>query len=897
MESSKDIAVIGIGVRFPQAENPKEFWECLRNGVDCVGSLPEGRRQDVEEYVKAVYHEDEIPHYREAAYLERIDTFDYEFFKISPKEAALMDPHQRLMLETAFQAVNNSGYAQKIRGTRTGVFIGFPTEFSAVMYQHLIMKLNPEEADNSFSGNLPAVIAGRISYFFDLKGPSLLVDTSCSSSLAAVHMACNSLNSGDSELALVGGINLFIMPTENKVVKNIGIIAPDGRTKSFDEDCDGVGQGEGVGVLILKPLSRALDDHDYIHAVIKGSAVNQDGKSIGITAPSAGAQGQVLMQAWKNAGIDPSSISYIETHGTATKLGDPTEIQGIRKAFSNYTSHKQFCGVGSVKTNIGHTIGAAGVAGMIKAILSLKQRQIPPSLNLIKPNRKIKFEDSPVYINHRLRHWTVSPRRCGVSSFGISGTNAHVVLEEAPELYREKYLRPDSSIFTLSANGREQILELVDLMTSYLKGERSDSLADICYTSAVCRLHLKYRIAIIVQDAGELIAKLDNLRLNPETPQPSVWTNLGNCISVNEIATKSTTDDLPVICRRYVQGEDIPWEAYYADLPVYKVPLPDYPFKKTRCWIQSDPRVLAYKKRNSAEKMYRTVWSAEPLLLSTVPWNGKRVILLTDRSVAGTSMADLLRHQGNNVLEIEIGSSYVPLDKDRIKVPAREEDFERLHPHLEMFMPEKIIHMTTAFRDRDPDTLAQLELNLEEGAYSLLYLVKTLQKLKSPVGVELVIVTSGTARIEADDLVQPHNAALAALGKTVKWENPQINCRSVDVGRGITIDELMAEIQYPGSPYAVALRERRRYVETIEAVSADSIELRSGPVLRKGGTYVITGGIGRIGSRLAETLSGHERINLVLLSRSSFPRKNNGRTFLTGPVNWKTVLEKSFLNF
>ncbi|OMD67410.1 hypothetical protein BSK48_20135 [Paenibacillus odorifer] len=886
MENTKDIAVIGIGLKFPRADYPKTFWECLRDGMDCVGTLPEGRMQDAEEYVRAIHNDVEVPDYRKAAYLERIDTFDYEFFKISPKEAALMDPHQRLLLETAFHAIENAGYARKIAGTKSGVFIGFPTEFSAIMYQHLIMKLNPEQAENSFSGNLPAVLAGRISYFFNLKGPSLLVDTSCSSSLAAVHMACSSLINGECETALVGGINLFIVPTVNKVVENIGIIAPDGRTKSFDEDCDGVGQGEGVGVMLLKPLSRALEDHDYIHAVIKGSAVNQDGKSIGITAPSAGAQEQVLMQAWENAGVDPVTVSYIETHGTATKLGDPTEILGIRKAFANYTPRRQFCGIGSVKSNIGHTIGAAGVAGMIKAILSLEQRQIPPSLNLMRPNRKIKFEDSPVYLNHRLRPWLVSPRRCGVSSFGISGTNAHVVLEEAPELCRESQAEPGRCIFTLSAIGREQLRELAERTADYLGGDRSDSLIDLCYTSTVGRLHLKYRIALLAEDVGDLRRKLVLLSRNPDTPQASVWTNSGSCTPApSDLEGRDMVpvmDDAATICESYVRGRDIPWENLYSDTPAYTVPLPHYPFKKNRCWIQTDPRVLAERKPNSAEEMYRTVWNGDPLPSTALAWTRKQVVLFTDHSVASATLAAMLRRQGNRVLEIEIGPVYVPIAEERICVALTESDFERLLPHLQAFVPDKIIHLTTAFGDGDPDTLGQLELNLEAGVYSLLYLVKTLHKLKPAVGMELVIVTAGTARIESSDLVQPHNAALVGLGKTVRWEYPQLKCRSIDVGRGSTVEDLMTEIQCVSGEYTVALRGGRRYVEAVEAVPASSMSTRPGPSLYQGGTYVITGGLGRIGIRLAEMLSGRQNINLVLLGRSEFPPRERWQDLLAG---------------
>lgn len=251
---------------------------------------------------------------------------------------------------------------------------GFPSEYSNKMYHDIIDDTCHNLIPQSFAGNLPAILPSRISYYLNLKGPTMVIDTACSSSLVAVHVACRAIQQGDCSMALVGGVNLFAVPIMNEVVQGIGIIASDGRAKTFDDECDGVGQGEAVATIVLKPLKKAIESNDNIYAVIKGSAINQDGKSIGITAPNVTAQTAVICEAWDNASIDPKTISYIEAHGTATKIGDPTEISAIKVAFEKYTGLKQFCGIGSIKSNIGHTIGTAGMAGLIKSVLALKHK-------------------------------------------------------------------------------------------------------------------------------------------------------------------------------------------------------------------------------------------------------------------------------------------------------------------------------------------------------------------------------------------------------------------------------------------------------------------------------------------------------------------------------------------
>lgn len=405
--SSKDIAIIGMSARLPKAENVKEFWHNIRSAVDCVEDYPEARKKDSDAFLRYIGTDEEKIKYTKGAYLTDVDKFDYSFFQITPKEASLMNPNQRVFLETVWNAIEDSGYGgKKLRGSNTGVYMGYsPGTFVDVLYDYsrFIIEVDPFLAPMAVPGNLHSIIASRISYVLDLKGPSLSIDTACSSSLVAVHLACQGIRNGECDMAIAGSVKINLFPLDRE--QKLGIESSNAKARTFDESSDGTGRGEGVVAIILKPLSNAVKDGDHIYAVIKGSAINQDGNSIGITAPNAVAQTNVICSAWENAAINPEAIGYIEAHGTGTKLGDPIEIEGIRNAFNKYTQKKQFCAIGSVKSNIGHLDSCAGIVGLIKAVLALQHREIPPTLHFEYPNKKIEFENSPVYVNNELTEW------------------------------------------------------------------------------------------------------------------------------------------------------------------------------------------------------------------------------------------------------------------------------------------------------------------------------------------------------------------------------------------------------------------------------------------------------------------------------------------------------------
>ncbi|MEK4512315.1 HAD-IIIC family phosphatase [Paenibacillus sp. FSL K6-2524] len=586
--SLQDIAVIGMSVCLPGADNIDQFWRDLAEGKDFVIPFPNERKLDMNEYAKQVGLDPDHTVFFKGAYLQEIDKFDYKFFCLSPREASLMNPNQRIFLETAWKTIEDAGYGGgQLKGTKTGVYLGYCAD-AFHDYKRLIESADPSGISIAVPGNLSSIIASRISYLLDLKGPAITVDTACSSSLVAIHLACQALRSGDCDTALAGSVKTLIFPADTGM--RIGIESSDGRAKPFDHGSDGTGMGEGTAAVLLKPLARAIADGDSIYAVIKGSAVNQDGSSIGISAPNVTAQEEVIVEAWMNAGIDPETISYIEAHGTGTKLGDPIEIEGINRAFRRYTSRRQFCAIGAVKSNLGHLDNAAGIVGFVKACLSLNNKQLPPSLHFNRPNVSIDFIESAVYVNRKLADWEDEghPRRCGVSSFGLSGTNCHVVLEEAQDGHYTDALghipySQEEHLFTLSAQSLSSLSRLVVSYVEMLaRVDETWSIRDICYTSNVGRGHYSYRLAFVVNSVGVLRDKLrelqgDSLKLITASPSAST-------LSSNENLKERSLHEW---CELYIGGADIPWRMLYRNGKYRRVHLPSYQFDKYRSWVEN----------------------------------------------------------------------------------------------------------------------------------------------------------------------------------------------------------------------------------------------------------------------------------------------------------------------
>ena len=520
LESHKPIAIIGIGCRFPGGvHDPRSFWKLLSEGVDAVQEIPPGRI-DIDRYYDPKPGTPGKMATRWGGFLEGIDTFDAAFFGISPREAERMDPQQRLLLEIAWEALEDAGLAEtQVRGSQAGVFIGvWLNDFEARLFK------DPAQVDFYMTtGSGRYALPGRLSYYLGLQGPSLSVDTACSSSLVAVHLACQSLWNGECSYALAGGVNIILQPHISIAYSQSKMMALDGHCKFGDTRADGYVRSEGAGIIVLKPLSQALTDADPIYALIRGSAVNNDGRSSGfMTTPAIEGQEHLLETAYRNAGVSPGEVAYIEAHGTGTHAGDPVEIQALGRVLIRDRIPGSQCAVGSVKTNLGHTEGAAGVAGLIKTVLALQHRQIPASLHMVELNPEIPWSDLPLYIPTQLTPFPNSsqPLIAGVSSFGIAGTNAHVVIEEPPHYARKSNPENlDWDLLTLSAQTDEALKATAHAYSQFLAEEGSPALRDVCYTARNRRTHHERRLALAVQSRDEATTVLEAFSQGQPSPK------------------------------------------------------------------------------------------------------------------------------------------------------------------------------------------------------------------------------------------------------------------------------------------------------------------------------------------------------------------------------------------
>ena len=513
------IAVIGLGCRLPGADDPEAFWQLLRDGVDAVGPVPDNRfdldslhdastrdASDAEISGKSVT--------REAGFLREVDQFDPVFFGITRREARGMDPQQRLLLEVSWEALENAGAApDTLERSATGVYFGVCSND----YANLQLQANdPALLDSHYTSGLAhSVASGRVSYTLGLQGPSITVDTACSSSLVAVHLACQALRAGDCRMALAGGVNMMLSPDLFVAFSNTRMLAADGRCKTFDSSADGFGRGEGCGVVVLKRLSDAQSSGDRVLAVIRGSAVNQDGPSSGLTAPNGPAQEAVIREALARAGLSPRQVGYVEAHGTGTQLGDPLEVQALGEVFGRDRAGTDELLIGSVKTNFGHLEAAAGVTGLIKLILSLRHRAIPPNLHFREPNPHIAWREFPLRVATELMPWApIEGRRIGgVSSFGFSGTNAHLLVEEAPEIAANAVVaeEPGQQLFVLSAKDQTALAALARRYANEFSLRTDDDLADICFSASIAKAQHPQRAAVLARSSSELVDRLTAL--------------------------------------------------------------------------------------------------------------------------------------------------------------------------------------------------------------------------------------------------------------------------------------------------------------------------------------------------------------------------------------------------
>ena len=622
--TEEPIAIIGMAGVFAQSPDLDHFWQHLYQQTDLIQEIPRDHFDykpwfDIEQKADKMYC-------KWGAFIDHVDQFDADFFSISPKEAELMDPQLRYLLQILYHTAEDAGNITTIRGSHTGVYVGVCFHD----YAEEMARMGKEIEAHDGSGNAATMLANRPSFYFNLTGPSLSVDTACSSSLFSVHLACKALQRGECDMAFAAGVNLLLSSWHYRYFCSLEALSPSGRCHTFDQRADGYVPGEGVGSVLLKPLNRALVEGDHIYGIVKGSAIGHGGYTPSITAPSVDGEMKVLLEAWKDAHINPETLGYIEAHGTGTKLGDPVEVNALKKAFQQFTDKQELCGLGSAKAHIGHAEGAAGIAGLIKVLLSLKHKTLPAMPKFEEMNPYIQLRNSPFYINEKPERWNSPsdsqgdplPRRAGISSFGFGGAYAHVVVEEYKnqlpvagfQLLETKVgadvpvgdkpvqvSEPGNKnpfLIVLSAKNEDRLREVAKNLYTYLTVNRESglNLHEVAYTLQVGREAMEERLAFIVQSTEDLQEKLKGFMEGQENIEDL------HCGQVKRnkeaLAVFAVDDDMATIIDTWigkgkyarlldfwVKGVKFDWNKLYDEVKPRRISLPTYPFVKERYWL------------------------------------------------------------------------------------------------------------------------------------------------------------------------------------------------------------------------------------------------------------------------------------------------------------------------
>ncbi len=837
---SEPVAIIGMGLRFPGCgSDPEQFWRMIVEGRDAVKPVPQDRWDRDAFYSPDAATPGKI-NTRYGAFLDDVKRFDAAFFDITPREAIRMDPQQRIFLETAWHALENAGLQKtRIAGTDAGIFLGVHSHSA----DYHAMQFGDTATLDAYSapGTAHDMIAGRLAYWLDLHGPAMVVNTACSSSLAAVHLACRSLRAGDCSVAFAGGVNLLLEPGVTVAAAQLQLLSCDGRCKSFDAAADGMGRGEGCGVVILKTLSAALQDGDRVLAIIRGSAVNQDGKTNGLTAPNGLAQQRVLRRALEDARVQPWEIGYVEAHGTGTDLGDPIEVEALGEVLGGERRTTP-CTLGAVKANIGHLEGAAGIAGLIKAALVLQHHWLPPVANLETLNPHLALQETGLTIPQHGQEWTTTGRRlAGVSSFGWSGTNVHVILEEAPES-RRAVAEPGIRPVLVSAQSPEALPILLLAFADRLESATESELANISYTSTVRRTHHAYRVGVLGRDAKEMAAQLRRrFEVSRSVSQPQGMTGNG-------------PSRLKELILAWEAGGEVDWETTLgahgsiADLPLY-------PFQGKPYWLDKAPTPATATPDNSlpsdriSDWFYSTEWIEMPLGAPPTDSRQPATWLLLHSGEAFTQrLTEVIQQRGDRVIEVRRGKN---LSEELRQLFAKLEEAEE--------RPQYALCLTA---EEDAITLTSEALEI---AHCI---------IRSGISLKLWFVTQG-----AEAELHLPQAAVRGFSRVFGLEHPTLAGGSIDTNTPSSrnAEAVCEEVVRGTGEDRLAMREGRRWVARLRrnppAEEGEPLELRSDRC------YLVTGAFGRLGMEIASWLIDRGARHLALAGRRDPSEMGNPHLF------------------
>ena len=928
------IAIVGMSGRYPEAKNLEQYWENLSAGKNSVVEIPPSR-WDVEKYYDPDPTKPGKVYNKWLGMVEDAEYFDPLFFQISPAEAEAMDPQHRLFLEEGYKAFEDAGYTKNTLGDKKcGVYMGIMSnDYSYVLAKGTSGNINTTA--NSF-----AIGSARLSYFMNLKGPAIPFDTACSSSLVAIHTACQGLLNNEIDMALAGGVSLYLIPEAYIGMCQAGMLSPEGQCKTFDDSADGFVPGEGAGAVVLKRLKDAERDNDQIYGVILGSGINQDGKTNGITAPSVNSQIELEREIYSRYNIHPETISYIEAHGTGTKLGDPIELEALSTVFQEKTSKQNFCGIGSVKSNIGHTSGAAGVASLQKVLLCMQHKTLVPTLNVNKENSIFDFKKSPFYISKEKKTWNnpsgseSSLRRAGISSFGFSGTNAHLVVEEyQPTKNTITPISPYGVMIPLSARTKEQLKQKAkDLVQFIALKTTSLHLPDLAYTLQTGREEMRIRVGFVVSSVNELKDKLEayiegntsieNLFIGQENKTKDTFSFLDTEAEFDKLISDWIKDQNNIkLIELWANGYEIDWNKLYGKAKPKKISLPTYPFAKEKCWPEIAEETETFKTAENQEPVqysqpiikeeiskvhFYANWKETPLAeLQSVKkasgLNGPVLILDTNDSLAKT-YKNKFQEEESNIIYVKMASAFSTSTTNAYEVnPEDESHFVKLVEKLAQanLLPTKIIHQSNTLENFEEDQDIHQQLN--SGIYPLFYLCKALMSSKQQKQVKILSVF-------ANDHTQPLTEAIGGFFKTLMLENPKYQAKVINFQKSYSLKEQLHSILNEFNDQLWAKNEvnyqykkqnntSKRLVRTLSLFTPESNPIKNVPI-KQNGVYLISGGTGGLGYIFSEYLAKNYQCNLVLFGRSELnPEKQEKLNKLKTYNSKITYLQADVTNF
>jgi acyl transferase domain-containing protein/acyl carrier protein len=918
--TSGPVAVVGMACRFPgDATGVDELWRMLAEGRDAASTVP-ADRWNADDYLDPDPTAPGKAYTQSGGFLRDLAGFDAQLFGLPPAEALRMDPQQRLLLELAWAALEDAGLApDRLRGTRTGVFVGL---MDGMQYAQLQLECaGPELLNDPFfaMGAAASVAAGRIAYLLDLRGPALPVDTACSSSLVSTHLAVRSLRAGECDLALAGGASSIAHPHAMVQACKMGMLARDGRCKTFDRDADGFLLGEGSGLVVLERLEDAVAAGHPVHAVIEGSAVNQDGRSNGLNAPSRAAQAAVIRAALADAGVEPDAIDFVEAHGSGTQLGDAIEVSALRDVFRERPESLEPVRVGSIKTNLGHLQGASGIAGLLKAVLAVRNGELPRTLHLSELNPALKLDGSPLAAAVEHSEWprSMRPRRASVSSFGWSGTNAHAVVRAAPGRAPAPPEEELAHILPLSAASPTALAEVAARLRDRLIAPSAPALRDVAFTMAMGRSALPIRRALVCRDSADAARQLARLDPAAATTAGSDAPRVAFAVPDDDeeahahaellrrwgVTPREDAGDAHVLielggdrasllcaaAELWERGSPIAWEAVFEGSGARRVRLPTYPFQRTRFWPARAPLdgagpsaapasapAQGGKRPDLADWCSAPVWRDAPIDPTREPPDGPWLVL--DDGGPAQRAADTLRAAGQIVTVVAPGERLDVNPGGACTIEPRTAGHYRdLLAALSAagVAPAHAIHGLTA-RAPAVDPRAAALRDVELGFESLLLLAQALA-VTSGTGsaTELLVASTCAADLPAERArLQPARAMFASLCRCLSEEQSTLLARHVDVSSEDLADgarQLLAELALERRPGTIAWRGERRLERGHDAVR---VEPAAKPVWRERGTYMITGGTGGLGLVLAKHLAETKQARLVLTGRTALPDRD-----------------------